>query len=145
MSEREGRPAVKALGRYAIVIALLSSFVLVGPAEARDFTAKTSLGIKVKPAQIQKGQSVKISGHLKSPKNACVKDMKIQLFSKAKGKDWKQVAHTFTANDGSYKFTRHPKKTKKFQTKFPGKVSGVHPHHHVCLESESAVKKVKVT
>jgi hypothetical protein len=144
MSELEGRPAVKVLGRYAIVVALLSSFVLASPAEA-SFIAKTSLGIKVKPAQIQKGQSVKVSGHLKSPRNACVKDMKIQLFSKAKGKDWKQVAHTKTASDGSYKFTRHPKKTKKFKTKFPGKATGVHPHHHVCLESVSVVKKVKVT
>ena len=136
---------MKVLGRYAVVIALLSSFVLASPAEATDFTAKTSLGIKVNPAHIQKGDSVKVSGHLKSKKNACVKDMKIQLFSKAKGKDWKQVAHTFTKNDGSYAFTRHPKKTKKFQTKFPGKTSGVHPHHHICLESESVVKKVKVT
>jgi hypothetical protein len=136
---------VKPLGRYAVVIALLGSFVLAGPAEATDFTAKTSLGINVNPAHIQKGQSVKVSGRLKSPKSACVKDMKIQLFSKGKNKPWKQVAHTFTKNDGSYKFTRHPKKNKKFQTKFLGKTTGVHPHEHTCLASESVVKKVKVT
>ena len=73
MSEREGRPAVKMLGRYAVVIALLGSFVLAGPAEAANWTANTSLGIMVKPAHIQKGQMVKISGRLRSGKSACVK------------------------------------------------------------------------
>jgi hypothetical protein len=145
MSELEGRPAVKVLGRYAVVVALLGSLVLAGPAEAANWTANTSLGIKVKPAQIQKGQSVKVSGHLKSKRNACEKDMKIQLFSKKKGKDWKHVANTHTKNDGSYGFTRHPKKTTKFQTKFRGKTMGVHPNEHTCLGSVSVVKKVKVT
>jgi hypothetical protein len=145
MSELEGRPAVKLLGRFAIVVALLGSFVLASPAEAKNWTATTSLSIKVSSTHIQKGESVKISGHLKSGRHSCVKNKKIQLFSKAKHKDWKQVAHTQTANDGSYKFTRHPKKTKKFKTKFPGKTMGVHPNRHTCLESVSVVKKVKVT
>ena len=136
---------MKVLGRYAIVVALLSSFVLASPAEATDFTANTSLGIKVKPAQIQKGETVKVSGHLKSGHHSCVKDKKIQLFSKAKHKDWKQVAHTHTKNDGSYLFKRHPKKTKKFKTKFPGTTTGVHPNEHTCLKSVSVIKKVKVT
>jgi hypothetical protein len=145
MSELEGRPAVKLLGRYAIVVALLSSFVLAGPAEATDFTANTSLTIHVSKNHIQKGQKVKISGKLKSPKTSCVKDKKIQLFAKANNKPWKQVAHTHTKNDGSYAFTRHPKKTKKFKTKFLGTTTGVHPNEHTCLKSASVVKKVQVT
>ncbi len=136
---------MKVLGRCAIVVALLSSLVLASPVEAANFTANTSLGIMVSSTHIQKGQNVKVFGHLKSPKTACVKDKKIQLFSKAKNKPWKQVAHTQTKNDGSYSFTRHPKKTKKFKTKFPGSTTGVHPNEHTCLSSVSVVKKVKVT
>jgi hypothetical protein len=147
MSELEGRPAVKLklLGRYAIVVALISVFSLAGPAEAVDFTATTSLGIRVSSQHIRQGHVVAIRGRLKSGQHSCVNDEKIKLFAKPKGKPWKQVAHTRTAQNGTYVFVRHPKRTTRFETKYSGKTTGVHPNEHTCLPSHSVVKKVRVT
>jgi hypothetical protein len=144
MSELEGRPAVKLLGKYAIVVALISAFSLAGPAEAVDFTATTSLSIHVSRLHIQQGQTVKIYGALKSDHHSCVNNEKIKLFAKRVGSAWKLVAHTQTAENGSYRFVRRPKKTTRFQTKYPGKTTGVHPNQHTCLPSVSVVRKVRV-
>ena len=145
MGELEGRPAVKLLGRYAIVVALISAFSLAGPAEAVDFVATTSLGIQVSRHHIQQGQKVTIHGRLKSGHHSCVNHEKIKLFAKRAGLAWRQVAHTRTAENGSYRFVRRLKKTTRFKTKYPGKTTGVHPNQHTCLPSVSVVRKVRVT
>jgi hypothetical protein len=145
MSELEGRPAVKLLGRYASVVALICAFSLAGPAEAVDFVATTSLGIQVSRHHIQQGQKVAIHGRLKSSHHSCVNHEKIKLFAKRVGSAWRQVAHTRTAENGSYSFVRRPNKTTRFKTKYPGKTTGVHPNQHTCLPSVSVVRKVRVT
>jgi hypothetical protein len=145
MSELEGRPAVKLLGKYAIVVALISAFSLAGPAEAVDFVATTSIGIQVSRHHIQHGQKVTIHGHLKSGRHSCVNNETINLFAKPVGLAWRQVAHTRTGENGGYRFIRRPKKTTRYQTKYPGKTTGVHPNQHTCLPSVSVVRKVRVT
>jgi hypothetical protein len=145
MSELEGRPAMKLLGRYAMVVALISAFSLASPAEAVDFVATTSLGIQVSSHHIQRGQKVTIHGHLFSVRNSCVNLEKIRLFAKRVGSAWRQVAHTQTGKNGVYRFIRTPHKTTRFMTKFPGRTTGVHPNQHTCLPSVSVVRKVRVT
>ena len=136
---------MKLLGRYAIVLALVSVFSLASAAEAVNFTATTSLGIQVSRHHIQQGQKVTIHGRLKSGHHSCVNDEKIKLFAKPVGLAWRQVAHTRTAENGSYRFVRRPNKTTRFKTKYPGKTTGVHPNQHTCLPSSSVVRKVRVT
>jgi hypothetical protein len=136
---------VKLLGRYASVVALICAFSLAGPAEAMDFVATTSLSIQVSRHHIQQGQKVAIHGRLKSSHHSCVNHEKIKLFAKRVGSAWRQVAHTRTAWNGSYRFVRRPHKTTRFETKYPGKTTGVHPNEHTCLPSHSVVRKVRVT
>jgi hypothetical protein len=136
---------MKLMSRYAIVLALVSVFSLASAAEAVDFTATTSLGIHVSRHHIQQGQKVKIFGRLHSAHHSCVNHEKIRLFAKRVGSAWRQVAHTQTAENGSYRFVRRPHKTTRFITKYPGKTTGVHPNEHTCLPSVSGVKKVRVT
>jgi hypothetical protein len=136
---------MKLISRYAIVLALVGVFSLAGAAEAGDFVAATSLGIKVSRHHIQQGQKVRIDGRLHSDHHSCVNDEKIKLFAKRRGLGWRQVAHTRTIWNGGYKFIRTPGKTTRFKTQYPGKVTGVHPETHVCLPSTSVVKKVFVT
>jgi hypothetical protein len=145
MSELEGRPAVKLLGKCVTVFALVSVFSLGSAAEAVDFVATTSLGIQVSRHHIQQGQSVRIFGHLKSVQHSCVNNEKIKLFAKRVGLAWRQVAGTRTGANGGYRFVRTPKKTTRFKTKYSGKTTGVHPNQHTCLPSGSVVRKVRVT
>ena len=135
---------MKLLGRYAIVVALVSVFSLASPAEAVDFVATTSLGIQVSRHHILQGQKVTIHGHLFSGRHSCVNNEKIKLFAKPVGSAWRLVAHTRTAENGSYRFVRKPKKTTRFKTKYPGRTTGVHPNQHTCLPSVSVVRKVRV-
>jgi hypothetical protein len=121
------------------VFALVSVFSLASAAEAANWDVSTSLNIKVSTHHIQKGQKVTIHGKLKSNKHACVDTQRINLFANGK-----QVAHVKTGPNGSYMFVRKPHKTKKFQAKFPGKTTGVHPNQHICEPSKSGVKKVTV-
>jgi hypothetical protein len=131
---------VKRLSKYAVVFALISAFSLASRAEAVDFDASTSLSIHVSSHHIHKGHKVKITGRLTSDHHSCVNDERINLFANGT-----QVAHTRTAEDGSYKFVRRPHKTTRFRTKYPGKTTGVHPNQHTCEPSVSVVIRVRVT
>jgi hypothetical protein len=137
--ELERRSAVKLMHKFAVVLALVSVFSLASGAEAANFDVSTSLNIKLSTNHIHKGQKVTITGKLKSSQHSCVKTKRINLFANGK-----QVAHVKTGNNGSYKFVRKPHKTKKFQAKFPGTTTGVHPNQHICEKSKSGIKKVTV-
>jgi hypothetical protein len=127
-----------------LVLGIVGAMFAGGTAYARNFTDITSLSINVQPRHISAGEIVSISGHLSADHVFCRKNSKIILKKVVSGPD--PVIGTTTTNyHGFYQFTKHPKHTTTYYTRFNGKEAGTHPNHHVCLGSRSPNQTVFVT
>src|SRR3954453_15865018 len=127
-----------------LVLGIVGALFAGGTAYARNFTDITTLSIKVQPSHIASGEIVSISGHLAADHIYCQKDSKIVLKKEVTGTD-KVIGTTTTNYNGFYQFTKYPKVTTRYYTKFNGKAGGTHPNSHVCLGSQSPARTVVVT
>ncbi len=129
------------MNRLAKTVVVLSTasllLTVVEPAMAlKQVTTHTKMTVSDK--SIHKGDLVKFKIRLKAGVAKCFKKMPIKLL-----KNGNQVGKKKTNNKGKVVFKKHPKKTAKWQAKFPGKKKGKHPKRVNCLPSAS--KKIKIT
>src|SRR5215203_5001614 len=105
-----------------ILAVTIASGLLVGPAAASVQNVTTHTKMTVNDKTVGKGDLVKFKVRLKAGVAKCFKHMPIKLF-----KNGDQVAKKKTNTEGKVVFKKHPKKTAKWQAKFPGKRVGKHP------------------
>jgi hypothetical protein len=130
------------MNHFAKLVVVVSTAALVltvvEPASAAVKQVTTHTQMTVSDKSIHKGEVVKFKVRLKAGVAKCFKQMPIQLL-----KNGNQVGQKTTNNKGKVVFKKHPKKTAKWQARFPGKKTGNHPNRKNCLPSAS--KKIKIT
>jgi hypothetical protein len=129
---------MKHIAKIAAVLLLLTTFAFAQPAGA-VINVPTHTKLIPSKTKIHAGNVVKFKVVLKADQKACKAHMKIKLYM-----DGKKVAKKKTNKKGKVVFQRHPKKTAKWQAKFPGKKLETHPERTNCQPSKSKKKTVKV-
>lgn len=126
-----------------IVSALISMTLLfggfTGTAAAHTFTDNTSLTLKVSDTNVQRGDYVVFSGHLRAHHKRCRSHQVVGLY-----KDGVLIRTTTTDSTGFYRFRIRVTSTGTYQVRFAGFVGGTHPHSHTCRPSRSRRVKVEV-
>jgi hypothetical protein len=139
-----GRGARRRFLTVLLITGLLGSVVFVGVSGAHTFTASTTVTIhKIPTGTTKPGARVVLFGKLKSARPACRRDKVIQLWRTRPGRDL-LVARTRTSFLGNYHFTRHPKHSHTFYSRFPGTVFKSYGHFHRCLPDRSPNILVRV-
>ena len=130
---------MKRFARMTVVISAASLLLtMMQPATAiTQVTTHTKMTVSDK--NIHKGDVVKFKITLTAGKAKCTKNMPIQLL-----KNGASVGQKTTNDNGKVTFKKHPKKTAKWQARFPGKKKGQHPNRVNCLPSTSAKIKIVV-
>jgi hypothetical protein len=126
--------------RLAITLVLLTTTIgLVGPAAAHESVDATSLSISANKDSIKRGQQVKISGRLVSENPRCVDRERVTLYV-----DGTPIKSKDTRSNGQFNFKVRPAATADWHVEYGGRISGRHPHVHVCLGSTSNVITIEV-
>ncbi len=131
----------RSVATRAAVISVAAT-LLLGGAAAASGTAHTSLSLKRHPGgKVAPGTVVTFSGKLESSKTLCESKEKVKLVRVGSG----VVSTTTTSASGAYSFHRKVSKTHKWEVRFDGHVSGVHPNTTTCLKSTSHVISIPVS
>ena len=126
--------------KFAIIIVLTTmTFGLIGSAAAHESVDETSLSISANRDSIRRGQQVKISGTLESENRRCVDRERVTLYV-----DGTPVKSKNTRPNGKFNFKVRPAATADWYVEYEGRISGRHPHVHVCLASTSNVITIEV-
>lgn len=126
--------------RLATTLILLTITIgLVGPAAAHESVDSTSLTISANKDSVKRGQQVKISGTLESENRRCVDEERVTLYV-----DGTPIKSKDTRSNGEFNFKVRPAMTADWHVEYEGRMSGRHPHVHVCLGSTSNVITIEV-
>ncbi len=126
--------------RLATTLILLTMTIgLVGPAAAHESVDSTSLTISADKDSVRRGQQVKISGRLESENSRCVDRERVTLYV-----DGTPIKSKDTRSNGEFNFKVRPAMTADWHVEYEGRISGRHPHVHVCLGSTSNVITIEV-
>jgi hypothetical protein len=139
-----GRATRRRLLTVLLATGLLVSAIFVGVSNAHTFTATTTVTIhKIPTGDIKPGAAVAFYGSLRSARQACRSNKKIQLWRTRPGPDL-LVTRTRTNTSGQYLFIQHPRRTHTFYTRFPGSLFTSYGHFHKCLPDRSGNVLVRV-
>ena len=126
--------------KLAISLALLAMTIgLAGPAAAHESVAETSISISANKDTVKRGQQVSISGRLESTNRRCSDRELVTLYV-----DGTPVKAKQTRSNGQFNFKVRPAATADWYVGYGGRISGRHPHVHVCLGSTSNVITIEV-
>ncbi len=132
---------MKPLRLIPIAATFLVLLLIAGVAWAHTVEFQTRVRIRVSDTRVSAGDRVRVTGHLRSPTDACERHSKVKLIRVGVGV-WDKDK---TDRKGKYAFTVKPDETAEWRVKFPGKVlNAVHPHNHTCAKSTSETVKIKV-
>lgn len=123
-----------------LLLATMSlSLLSTTPVAAHESVAETSISISANKDSIKRGQQVKIRGQLESRNRRCVDRELVTLYV-----DGVPVKAKETRPNGKFNFKVRPAATADWHVEYAGRISGRHPHVHVCLGSVSNVVTIEV-
>jgi hypothetical protein len=115
------------------------SLLSTTPVAAHESVAETSITISTNKDSIKRGQQVKIRGELESRRRRCYDRELVTLYV-----DGVPVKAKETRPNGKFNFKVRPADTADWHVEYAGRISGRHPHVHVCLGSVSNVVTIEV-
>ena len=123
-----------------LLLATMSlSLLSTTPVAAHESVAETSISISANKDSIKRGQQVKIRGQLESRSRRCYDRELVTLYV-----DGVPVKAKETRPNGKFNFKVRPAATADWHVEYAGRISGRHPHVHVCLGSVSNVVTIEV-
>ena len=122
-----------------LAVAIATTFVFAGTAFAASWTAPTSLTLNADDHHVDKGERVRFSGNLSSPRKKCRSRQRVSLY-----KGNQKVASQRTSRSGHYEFTQTVRRTKTWHTEYKGRTFGTHPNTKHCEPSRSNDERVEV-
>lgn len=123
-----------------LLLATMSlSLLSATPVAAHESVAETSITISTNKDSIKRGQQVKIRGQLESRNRRCYDRELVTLYV-----DGVPVKAKETRPNGKFNFKVRPAATADWHVEYAGRISGRHPHVHVCLGSVSNVVTIEV-
>jgi hypothetical protein len=130
---------VKRLLPILLLATLSLSLLSTTPVAAHESVAETSITISTNKDSIKRGQQVKIRGELESRRRRCYDRELVTLYV-----DGVPVKAKETRPNGKFNFKVRPAATADWHVEYAGRISGRHPHVHVCLGSVSNVVTIEV-